>query len=389
MSTPKGLTPQQQVDFDAATARRLDPDRNGFQRAQDFMREKLNKYFGSKPASSGVTSEQQVKADGKAGAAAQRKFDQAARTKNISQLRDQVGTVIQFPIKKLTGLALGLTSSEDQSTKWRRLGYSSPEAYKKALEKYESETGKSAVTGKEIFTPKAVPTVATLDSNGSNGARGENRSGVTPVTPKGGTSPSFRTAVEQGKDGGRVPSSGNAGSGGSGIDMGTGNRDAPEPNNMGGKSPYERYSIWVKHHEGLARKVKKGSAGYDVIQQILNEKDGKPATTYSEDVTAAADDAGRTSEEMSKIMDGGLETLITPEGSTRITPSTPETTSDPGNPQDGASPAPTLADNIRTVRMDRIASEQDDNLRQHYATRTHKDVFDESTNSWKQVPIKR
>ena len=376
MSTPKGLTPQQQVDFDAATARRLDPDRNGFQRAQDFMREKLNKYFGSKPASSGVTSEQQVKADGKAGAAAQRKFDQAARTKNISQLRDQVGTVIQFPIKKLTGLALGLTSSEDQSTKWRRLGYSSPEAYKKALEKYESETGKSADTGEEIPTPKAVPTVATLDSNGSNGARGENRSGVTPVTPKGGTSPSFRTAVEQGKDGGRVPSSGNAGSGGSGIDMGTGNRDAPEPNNMGGKSPYERYSIWVKHHEGLARKVKKGSAGYDVIQRILGEIDGKPAATSTEKVSPSGNSSVGT-------------VIDTHEGDLAITPTTPETTSNPNNPQDGASPAPTIADNIRTVRMDRIASEQDDNLTQHYATRTHKDVFDESTNSWKQVPIKR
>ena len=250
-------------------------------------------------------------------------------------------------------------------------------------------TGVNMGTGQRTVSKTTVPPVATLDSSGSNGARGANRSTVTPAK-SGGSSLSYRTAVEQGDSGVSVPSSGNAGSGGSGIDMSTGSREAPAPRNrMADASELERYRVWVGAHEGLARKVKKGSAGYDAIQQILNEKDGKPTQTYSEDIIAAADDAGRTPEEMSQIMGDGLETLITPEGSTRITPSTPETTSDPSNPQDGASPVPSNADNIRTYRMKRIASEQDDNLRQHYATRTHKDVFDESTNSWKQVPIKR
>jgi len=236
------------------------------------------------------------------------------------------------------------------------------------------------------FTPFMVPESAPIrqlikpnkDTSASEDSGMTNRTGVTPIVPEGGTSPSFRAAVEQGEDGGSVPSSGNAGSGGSGIDMSTGSRQAPapKPDNMAGESDYKRYETWVNHHEGLARKVKKGSAGYDIIQQILNKKDGKPAVTSTEKVAPSGNSSVGT---VVDTHDGGLT----------ITPSTPETTSNPNNPQDGASPAPTIADNIRTVRMDRIASEQDDNLTQHYATRTHKDVFDESTNSWKQVPIKR
>lgn len=247
------------------------------------------------------------------------------------------------------------------------------------------------------FTPFMVPDTAPIRKLGGSKQEAPvaedsgmtNNTGVTPVVPEGGTSPSFRTAVEQSDVGSSVPSSGNAGSG---IDMSTGSRSAPPRDRMANASAMERYKVWVEANPTLAQRVRPGSAGYDEIQAILqgNESGKKPEeiTQYGTEVMAAADDAQRSPGDMSKIMDGGLETTID-ENYTIETPSTPETTSNPQNPQDGASAEPSLADNIRAVRMNRIESEQDEKLSNFYKNRTHKDVFDKATQKWKQVPINK
>lgn len=80
--------------------------------------------------------------------------------------------------------------------------------------------------------------------------------------------------------------------------------------NMADASELERYRVWVGANEGLARKVKPGQAGYEEIQQILEAKDGNNETD-----------------------------------------STPQTTSDPKNPTDGASGLPDAADLERTFEI--------------------------------------
>ena len=145
------------------------------------------------------------------------------------------------------------------------------------------------------------------------------------------------------------------------IDPKTGGRTdtaTPAPTvktNMADASELERYKVWVGANEGLARKVKPGQAGYEEIQAILGGKDGgaspEERLQFGPDVIAGAEDAGRTPEEMSQIMGDGLETVIDGNKETRITPTTPLTTSNPASPTDGASGLPDAADLERTFEI--------------------------------------
>ena len=132
-----------------------------------------------------------------------------------------------------------------------------------------------------------------------------------------------------------------------GTNTGTGDREAPRPapvvrDRMADASEYDRMSAWAKANPTLAAKVKPGQAGYEEIQKYLN-----PVT--DEDVSAFKDDSGYTMEESEAILGGGsVESVIDGSGiSTTIT--TPQTTSNPESPQDGANPYADISDQYRVL----------------------------------------
>ena len=92
----------QQAERDAAAARLADPNRNPFQRAQDFLRTRLRD-LTAKPATKPLTSQQQVQADADAAARYSRKLQKAKNIKRLTDIR-KAGTNI--PLSGL-GLALG------------------------------------------------------------------------------------------------------------------------------------------------------------------------------------------------------------------------------------------------------------------------------------------
>ena len=116
-------------------------------------------------------------------------------------------------------------------------------------QKYSSDYKPSSVKPK-----KTPPTPQALDSGMTN------NSGVTPVVAKGGTSPSFRAAVEQGADSGVVPGTLPA-------------SVKPSVGNMANSSELERYKVFVKANPEIAKRVKPGQAGYEEIQAILGVDD--------------------------------------------------------------------------------------------------------------------
>ena len=63
---------------------------------------------------------------------------------------------------------------------------------------------------------------------------------------------------------------------------------------------------WAKAHKGLAEKVKPGQAGYDAIQLALGK-----TTVEPEDIRGFMDDSGKSAEEARAILGGGsVETVI-------------------------------------------------------------------------------
>ena len=146
---------------------------------------------------------------------------------------------------------------------------------------------------------KPAATPQALDSGMTN------PSGVTPVVPEGGTSPSFRAAVEQGADGGVVPGTLPA----SVVPTPT---SAPKRDNMANSSELERYKAFVNanaRNKEIAKRVKRGQAGYEEIQAILNAEEGGMS---AEDILAGMEDSfGKTAAEVKAFNSGeGNEVLI-------------------------------------------------------------------------------
>lgn len=92
----------QQAERDAEAARRANPDRNVFQRAQDFLRERLAK-MTAKPDNKPLTSQQQTQADADAAERYSRKLQKSKNVKRLTNIR-KAGTNI--PLSGL-GLVLG------------------------------------------------------------------------------------------------------------------------------------------------------------------------------------------------------------------------------------------------------------------------------------------
>jgi len=109
------------------------PERNLFQQAQDFLRDKLN--GKTKVTGSRITpSTQQTTTDAKSGGKALRAYEQTRSSKpkinsNVKKGAGLLTGLFGSAGGIATTLATTLTSGEDQTTKWKRLGYPSKEHY--------------------------------------------------------------------------------------------------------------------------------------------------------------------------------------------------------------------------------------------------------------------
>ena len=205
--------------------------------------------------------------------------------------------------------------------------------------------------------PQKPPVTAkpSLDPNGSNGARGENRSGVEPVNG------SFRTAVEQGPDGDVTPSSGNAG-GAQSIDPQKSGYIAPASGSKGKRVNANGLVSYGRDLSSLNAFTSAFTGGYELtdIKSAFQSNDLEGAyqngsnTISTEDTKYGLPTGSTPSNVGGKYTMDGVDTSIK-DTSYEITPaSVPGTVGkDAKDPQSGASSKPDVAESIRQVRMAR------------------------------------
>ena len=189
-----------------------------------------------------------------------------------------------------------------------------------------------------IATPKqgkrSTPPRAAVDSNGSNGARGENRSSVKPVNG------SFRTAVEQGPDGKVPPTS-------------SGSKDSRV--NANGLVSYG------KDLSSLNAFTKEFTGGYEIadISSAFQSNDLPGQYKGSNKLSYQETPYELPQEQVPSPLNQGLAgaELTMPTNSTYQIgeASVPGTVGRSGDAQEGASDKPDIAESVRTIRMNRNA----------------------------------
>ena len=186
---------------------------NMFQRAQELLRQKL--YGTSKVTGSpSVSSTNQTTTDAKSGGKALRAYEQtrSSKTKGTPKINQNVkkGAGVAAGLLGSAGgiaatLATTLTSGEDQTTKWKRLGYPSKEHYAAVvagtMTPQQVKDGKP-VPGKDttpdkrtgsVDTPTEYPTEAVLETikpsrdyeKEANESSGSDDSGEERTSPEG------------------------------------------------------------------------------------------------------------------------------------------------------------------------------------------------------------
>ena len=113
----------------------------------------------------------------------------------------------------LLTLSQNATGDGDRQTKWKRLGYDSPEHYAQAMQDYETRTGKSSKTGQPLATPptprKVTPagnyTVAGVTYDATTGQAinpdtGKTSSGGYSLDPKTGARTDYEAGTGRGAD---------------------------------------------------------------------------------------------------------------------------------------------------------------------------------------------
>ncbi len=161
----------QQVNYDASVGGR-NLAQNPFQRAQNFLRTKLG--LNAPDPSIKPSSVQQTNTDAKTGGRAQRAYDSKKPKVKVHSDVKQAQNVVRNVVGAIGGVTakgLAITAAsvpgEDQTMKWKRLGYPSPEAYQKVVDKANGKTPQSTSQGTQsdsrlgsVDTPTPYPTTA-------------------------------------------------------------------------------------------------------------------------------------------------------------------------------------------------------------------------------------
>ena len=180
----------------------------------------------------------------------------------------------------------------------------------------------------------AAPAQPALDPNGSNGSRGENRTGVTPVNG------SFRTAVEQ--------------------------QQSPQSKSEkpGARTNANGLVSYGKDLSSLNKFTSAFTGGYELtdIKSAFQSNDLNGAyqngsnTISTEDSKYTLPDGATPSNVGGKYTMDGVDTALSNTGYQISDKSVPGTVGGNSNdPQDGTSSKPDVAESIRTVRMERQA----------------------------------
>jgi hypothetical protein len=184
----------------------------------------------------------------------------------------------------------------------------------------------------------AAPTQSALDPNGSNGSRGENRTGVTPVNG------SFRTAVEQ--------------------------QQSPQSKSEkpGGRTNANGLVSYGKDLSSLNKFTSAFTGGYELtdIKSAFQSNDLEGAyqngsnTISTDESKYTLPDGATPSNVGGKYTMDGVDTAIQSTGYQISDKSVPGTVGGNANdPQDGTSSKPDVAESIRTVRMQRKGPRDD------------------------------
>ena len=255
----------QQAQYDARIGGQ-GMERNPFQRAQDFLRNKLNPAINPSTA----TSVQQTDLDARN---AKRVIDELQKAKNVKQLRQLGQTGSQ-----LVGLGRNLLLGGSQML----VGDGSQLPLLAAMQTSNTINNlksKPQTTTKTEIDPKLFPAAVEGGYTISPKVRkelAEERVKPTPVpetiTP---TAPAYNAKERVKKHGVK-------------------------------KAEDMAMMEWAKAHKGLAEKVKPGQAGYDAIQLALGK-----TTVEPEEIRGFMDDSGKSAEEARAILGGGsVETVI-------------------------------------------------------------------------------
>ena len=162
-----------------------------------------------------------------------------------------------------------------------------------------------------------------------------------------------------------------------GTNTGTGDREAPAPKPEAKPEPVSRTAA-------------------DVVDGFGNDFGSMKSSRLSDALRGAQ--VGIIQKRMDAGENFGFKSTVT----------TPQTTSDPAKPEDGASAVPDTEDQSRAVEIPKIDPQEflqgalvnlpagmrgddaaEESIAEYYSTRTHKDVFDEATQTWKKVPINK
>jgi hypothetical protein len=191
-----------------------------------------------------------------------------------------------------------------------------------------------------IATPKGgkrpAPAQPAVDSNGSNGARGDNRSGVTPVNG------SYRTAVDQSQ----------------------GVKDS-KPSKPGERVNANGLVSYGRDLSSLNAFTKEFTGGYELtdIKSAFQSEDLPSAyqtgsNTISAEKTPYELPEGAAPSPLNQGLAGAKDLKISDSGYTIGEASVPGTVGRSGDAQEGGSDKPDIAEGVRTIRMHRNKRDQ-------------------------------
>jgi len=279
----------QQAQYDARVGGQ-GMDRNPFQRAQDFLRNKLQPAIN--PAT--ATPAQQTDIDARNAKKAIEELQRAKTVKQLGQLRQStIGQGLGYG-----SMVLGALSGAYNAGKNPYGGMASivETDLSSAIKPKNTSDSKSSDLRGSITPGSSQPAASNLGEGAAMDAAERSRAGAG--FPAGVTRPSDYPISSSTK---KITSE---------------DSELSSTPTYNAKERVEKYGVkkaedmammeWAKAHKGLAEKVKPGQAGYDAIQLALGK-----TTVEPEDIRGFMDDSGKSAEEARAILGGGsVETVI-------------------------------------------------------------------------------
>lgn len=279
----------QQAQYDARVGGQ-GMDRNPFQRAQDFLRNKLQPAIN--PAT--ATPAQQTDVDARNAKKAIEELQKAKNVKQLRQLAQSGGQLLGLGRQLVTGGSQILVGDGSQLLPLAAMTTSNTiDAFKSTNTSKTSSRDRPSADFRGSITPgSSEPAASNLGEGAAMDAAERSRAGAG--FPAGVTRPSDYPISSPTK---KITSE---------------DSELPSTTTYNAKERVKKYGVkkaedmammeWAKAHKGLAEKVKPGQAGYDAIQLALGK-----TTVEPEDIRGFMDDTGRSAEDTRAILGKGTQ----------------------------------------------------------------------------------